>query len=141
MLLFTYCREIFFLSLSDQSAKVHQRQPSKKQQRFQWYCCLLKGFFHNLTRYVCYRYNQLPTPNIVFIFVEKFKLVSIVQLFWEGHKNLRNLPRAFDINLVNVKTMRKIAQIFVTFSKKLNYNDSTKKILQKWWPVIVIKVF
>ena len=34
-----------------------------------------------------------------------------VQLFWEGHK----------ICLVNVKTMRKIAQIFVAFSEKLNF--------------------
>ena len=44
-----------------------------------------------------------------------------VQLFWEGYKNLRNLPQGFDIYLVNVKTMRKIAQIFVAFSEKLNF--------------------
>ena len=44
-----------------------------------------------------------------------------VQIFWEGHKNLRNLPRGFDIYLVNVKTMRKIAQIFMAFSEKLNF--------------------
>ena len=37
-----------------------------------------------------------------------------VQLFWEGHKNLRNLPHGFDMYLVNVKT------IFVAFSEKLN---------------------
>ena len=36
-----------------------------------------------------------------------------VQLFWEGHKNLHNF--------VNVKTMRKIAQIFEAFSEKLNF--------------------
>ena len=46
---------------------------------------------------------------------------SKVQVFWEGHKNLRNLPRGFDIYLVNVKTMRKIVQIFVAFSEKLNF--------------------
>ena len=34
---------------------------------------------------------------------------------------MRNLPHGFDIYLVNVKTMRKIAQIFVTFSEKLNF--------------------
>ena len=45
-----------------------------------------------------------------------------VQLFWECHKNLRNLSHGFDFYLVIVKTMRKIAQIFVTFSKKLNFN-------------------
>ena len=46
-----------------------------------------------------------------------------VQLFWEGHKNLRNIPHGFDIYLVNVKTMRKIAQIFVAFSEKLNFTQ------------------
>ena len=35
-------------------------------------------------------------------------------------KNLRNLPHGFD--LVGVKTMRKIAQIFVAISEKLNFN-------------------
>ena len=44
-----------------------------------------------------------------------------VQLFWEGYKNMRNLPNGFDIYLVNVKTMRKKAQIFVAFSEKLNF--------------------
>ena len=46
-----------------------------------------------------------------------------VQLFWEGQKNLRNIPHGFDIYLVNVKTMRKIAQIFVAFSEKLNFTQ------------------
>ena len=31
------------------------------------------------------------------------------------------LPHGFDIYLVNVKTMRKIVQIFVAFSEKLNF--------------------
>ena len=44
-----------------------------------------------------------------------------VQLFWEGHKNLHNLPYAFDIYLVNIKSIWKIAQIFVVFSEKLNF--------------------
>ena len=44
-----------------------------------------------------------------------------VQLFWESHKNLRNLPYGFDIYLVNVKTIRQFAQIFVAFSEKLNF--------------------
>ena len=51
-----------------------------------------------------------------------------VQLFWEGHKNLRNLPHGFDIYLVNVKTMRKIAQIFVAFSEKLNFKKRAKSL-------------
>ena len=46
------------------------------------------------------------------------------QLFWEGHKILRNLPRGFDIYLVNLKTMRKFAQIFVAFSEKLYFKES-----------------
>ena len=44
-----------------------------------------------------------------------------VQLFSKGHKNLRHLPRGFDIYLVNVKTMKKNAQTFVAFSEKLNF--------------------
>ena len=42
---------------------------------------------------------------------------------------MRNLPHGFDIYLVNVKTMRKVAQIFVAFSEKLNFNiDFVAKI-------------
>ena len=43
------------------------------------------------------------------------------QFFLEGHKSLRNLPHGFDIYLVNIKTMRKIVQIFIAFSEKLNF--------------------
>ena len=45
-----------------------------------------------------------------------------VQLFWEGHKNLRYPPYGFDIYLVNVKTIRRMSQIFVAFSEKLSSN-------------------
>ena len=31
--------------------------------------------------------------------------VTNVQLFWEGHKNLRYLPHGLDVSLVNVKTI------------------------------------
>ena len=44
-----------------------------------------------------------------------------VQLFWEGHKKLCNLPYGFDIYLVNVKIIRQIVQIFVAFFEKLNF--------------------
>ena len=47
-----------------------------------------------------------------------------VQLFWEGHKNVRNHPYGFEIYLVTVKTMMTIAQIFVAFSEKLNFKKS-----------------
>ena len=49
-----------------------------------------------------------------------------VQFIWEDHKNLRNLPHGFDVHQVNVKTMRKIAQIFEVFSEKLNFKDLVK---------------
>ena len=52
-----------------------------------------------------------------------FEISFKVQLFWEGHKNLRNLPYGFDIYLVNVKTIRQIVQIFVAFSEKLNFTQ------------------
>ena len=51
---------------------------------------------------------------------------SKVQLFWECHTNYRNLPHGIDIYLVNVKTMRAIAQIFVALSEKLNFNKRGK---------------
>ena len=41
---------------------------------------------------------------------------------------MRNLLYGFDIYLVNVKTMRKIAQIFEAFSGKLNFNAPSKTI-------------
>ena len=36
---------------------------------------------------------------------------------------MRNLPCGFYISLVNVRTMRKIVQIFVAFSEKLNFTN------------------
>ena len=57
-----------------------------------------------------------------------------VQLFWEGHKNLRHPPYRFDIYLVNVKTIRRMAQIFVAFTEKLNFkNRWSKKIHETWF--------
>ena len=38
-------------------------------------------------------------------------------------KNVLNRPYGFEIYLVNIKTMRTIAQIFVAFSEKLNFNN------------------
>ena len=49
--------------------------------------------------------------------------VHKVQTFREAHKNLFNLPHALDIYLVNVQSMRKIAQTFVCFSESPNFND------------------
>ena len=58
---------------------------------------------------------------------KKFKNVTSstlefkVKFFWEGHTNLSNLPHGLDICLVTIQTMRKVAQIFVSFSEKLNF--------------------
>ena len=37
-------------------------------------------------------------------------------------KNVRNRPYGFEIYLANVKTVRTIAQIFVAFAEKLDFN-------------------
>ena len=42
---------------------------------------------------------------------------------------MRNLPYGFDIYLVNVNTIRQVAQIFVAFSEKLNFNDHPNSIV------------
>ena len=42
---------------------------------------------------------------------------------------MHNLPDGFDVYLINVKTIRKIAQIFVAFSEKLNFNQFTSRNL------------
>ena len=38
---------------------------------------------------------------------------------------MRDLPYGFDTYLINVKTIRKIAQIFVAFSEKLNFTKES----------------
>ena len=45
-------------------------------------------------------------------------LLLKVQTFWEAHKNLRNLPHALYIYLVNVQTMRKIFFKFCVLLRK-----------------------
>ena len=62
------------------------------------------------------------------------RLLLKVQLFWEGHKNVRNPPYGFEIYSVNIKTLRTIAQIFVALSEKLNFKniDMICFSLKKW---------
>ena len=68
------------------------------------------------------------------------KLSDGAKIFWKSNRSflkfsfsekatkiLRNLPHGFDIYLVNVKTMRKIAQIFVAFSEKPNFNSKFRQ--------------
>ena len=77
------------------------------------------------TRLLHYKCSVIDIEIIDVICVSKLLTRSSpgnkVQLFLEGHKNLRNLPHGFVISLVKVKTMRKIAQFFVAFSEKLNF--------------------
>ena len=49
------------------------------------------------------------------------RIVTKVRTFWEVHKNLRNLPHALYIYLVNVQTMRRIFSNFVCFSESPNF--------------------
>ena len=58
-----------------------------------------------------------------------------VQLFWEGHKNMRNRPYGFEIYLVNV--IRTISQIFVAFSEKLNFIKWLSWALSTWRPLFL----
>ena len=69
--------------------------------------------------------------NFSFFIPLCFHEIFKVQLFWEDLKNLRNLPHVFDIYLVNVKTMRKITQIFVVFSDKLNVMQHSNQASEK----------
>ena len=77
-----------------------------------WFESEIKLQFKRNLWYVTWKQNKITIRNIIY---------DKVQLFWEDHKNLRTLDHGCDICLVNVKTMRKIVQIFVAFSEKLNF--------------------
>ena len=71
-----------------------------------------------------------PTVKEDYLIILKSNLIHIcfsisqtlkVQTFWEAHKNLRNLPHALYIYLVNVQTMMKIFSNFVCFSESPNF--------------------
>ena len=55
-----------------------------------------------------------------------------VQLIWEGQKNLHQPPYGFVIYFVNVKTIRRMAQIFVAFSEKLNFIITKQPKIVNW---------
>ena len=61
-------------------------------------------------------------------------LLLKVQTFWEAHKNLRNLPHALYIDLVNVQTMKKIFSNFVCFSESPNFTI-TKQFWKKSYEI------
>ena len=85
--------------------------------------------------------NDEPTKWTYSYLVQKCSS-NKVQLFWEGHKNLRNHPQGFDICFVNVKKMRKLAQTFVVFSEKVNFNKICK-ILNgcKTYPIAIQRIY
>ena len=59
---------------------------------------------------------------VKFSFSEKATIIcAIASWFW---RLLRNLSHGFDFYLVNIKTMRKFAQIFMAFSTKLNFTGT-----------------
>ena len=102
----------------------------------------ISGWYHKRQVFAHWTFEQLYRSTIMYnfyycvtgewiliLFYDRsrtwymFILLDIkVQLFWEGHKNLRNLPHGFDIYLVNVKTIRQIVQFFVALPEKLNFN-------------------
>ena len=68
-----------------------------------------------------------PLNSFMSVYLILFQALIIkVRTFWEAHKNLRNLPHALYIYLVNVQTMRKIFSNFVCFSESPNFNDTNK---------------
>ena len=64
------------------------------------------------------RFSKNWVQQIFLTFEGHFK----VQTFWEAHKNLRNLPHALYIYLVNVQILSKIFSNFECFSECANFN-------------------
>ena len=56
------------------------------------------------------------------VYRQDINFLPKVQLFREGHKTLCHPPYGFDIYLVNFKTIKRMTQIFVAFSEKLNFS-------------------
>ena len=82
--------------------------------------------FHEKGQIIFSVYSSVCTKKLVTIKVRNNSILAVsrdeVQLFLEGHENVRNRPDGFDIYLVNFKTMGRIAQIFLVFPEKLNFN-------------------
>ena len=75
-------------------------------------------------------HNNSSVARVVILHSQIHSLQIKVQLLWEGHKSLWNHPHGLDIYLVNVQTMRKIAQIFLAFSEKLNFTNNPSLLQQ-----------
>ena len=94
----------------------------------------VKHFLHTLHLKIVYQLWQ-STCQCVKSIGEQFEIIWIFKVdylkFRKGHKTLRHLPHGFDIYLVNVKTIKKMAQIFVTFLEKLNFIKSNLDFIKK----------
>ena len=78
-------------------------------------------FFHKKIHTKCL-WNIFVDGGFVKVFDEHVK----VQVFWEGHKNLANLPLFFWQYLVASNYKWKMSQTFVTFSEYPNFKQVPK---------------
>ena len=89
---------------------------------------IIVGFLDNFVklRSIFDQWSNLHFGRFECLYNQKFicTLKVKVQLFWEGHKNLRNLPHGFDIYLVTSKPYWQIPQI----AEKLNFIYVLKEI-------------
>ena len=84
-----------------------------------WQMVFLSWDLFHQDQLFCKNQSTQLSLNLMHLLIFSVK----VQLFWGDNKNVRNRPYGFKIYLVNVKTIRTIAQIFVAFSEKLNFTD------------------
>ena len=79
------------------------------------------------------RWNRLEIWNWTFLMINWWLLWSMseykVQIYWEGHKSLADLPLFCWHYLVASNNKWKVGQIFVAFSKYLNL---WRQILKLW---------
>ena len=77
-----------------------------------------------VSRLACRRFSQKINKRICFFcfFTLHGKKTQIRSFVFLGESTARKSTYGFIWPLVNVKTMRKMAQIFVAFSEKLNFN-------------------
>ena len=67
------------------------------------------------------------------VLLDSFTLTHLKLIFYENITKIHAISDGLDIYLVNVQTMRKIVQIFVAFSEKLNFNWVKVELLN-WTP-------
>ena len=92
---------------------------------------------NSLKKYQNRKFSERNRTHCDYLGQDCVQQVSYVQLKFSFSekvtKNCGILPHGFDILLVNVKTMRNIAQIFVAFSEKLNFTIMTSVLEYQSW--------